>query len=72
VVERSSMRYYLAIEATVDALSIAPEQRLDTRLQRWYAGISRYPQLREQVGADEYLEMKRREARVSTAAASAR
>jgi hypothetical protein len=62
VVERSSMRYYLAIEATIDALAMPPAQRLDTRLRRWYAGITRYPQLREQVGADEYVEMKRREA----------
>jgi hypothetical protein len=67
VVERSSMRYYLAIEATIDALAIPPAQRLDARLRRWYAGITRYPQLREQVGADEYVEMKRREASVALA-----
>jgi hypothetical protein len=62
VVERSAMRYHLAIEATVDALAIPPAQRLDARLRDWYAAISRYPQLREQVAADEYVEMKRREA----------
>ena len=62
VVERSAMRYYLAIEATSDALSVPAEQRLDARLRHWYAAITRYPQLREQVGPDEYVEMKRREA----------
>jgi hypothetical protein len=67
VVERSSMRYYLAIEATIDALAMPPAQRLDARLRRWYAGITRYPQLREQVGADEYVEMKRREASAALA-----
>jgi hypothetical protein len=67
VVERSSMRYYLAIEATIDALAMPAAQRLDARLRRWYAGITRYPQLREQVGADEYVEMKRREASVALA-----
>jgi len=62
VVERSAMRYYLAIEASVEALSIPATQRLDARLRSWYAAITSYPQLREQVGADEYVEMKRREA----------
>jgi hypothetical protein len=70
VVERSSMRYYLAIEATGNALAIPVDQRLDARLRHWYAGITRYPQLREQVAADEYVEMKRHEARLSTAAAT--
>ena len=62
MVERSAMRYYLAIEATADALSLPADQRLDARLRNWYTSITRYPQLREQVGADEYVEMKRREA----------
>lgn len=62
VVERSTMRYYLAIEATVESLSIPAAQRLDARLRSWYSAITRYPQLREQVSADEYVEMKRREA----------
>jgi hypothetical protein len=62
VVERGAMRYYLAIEASVEALGVAPAQRLDVRLRRWYAAITAYPQLREKIGADEYVEMKRREA----------
>lgn len=62
VVERSAMRYFLAAEAYLDSLGEPAEKRLDARLRRWYAAISRYPQLREPVGADEYVEMKRREA----------
>ena len=62
VVERSAMRYYLAIESTVDVLALPAAQRLDARTRRWYAEVTRFPQLREQVGADEYVEMKRREA----------
>jgi hypothetical protein len=57
VVERSAMRYYLAIDASLPA-----GQALDARLTRWYSGIERYPQLRERVGREEYVEMKRREA----------
>lgn len=62
VAERSSMRYYLAIDASLEALAVPPAQRLDARLRRWYTEAARYPQLKEKVGADEYVEMKRREA----------
>ena len=62
VVERSAMRHYLAIEAYLASLAAPPSERLETRLRNWYAAIARYPQLREPVGADEYVEMKRREA----------
>ncbi len=57
VVERSAMRYYLATEAYLQS-----PQDLDARLRHWYAATASYPQLRERVGADEYVEMKRREA----------
>jgi hypothetical protein len=57
VVERSAMRYYLATEAYLQS-----PQDLDARLRHWYAATAGYPQLRERVGADEYVEMKRREA----------
>ena len=65
VAERSAMRYYLAIDASLEALAVPPAQRLDARLRRWYAEAARYPQLKERVGADEYVEMKRREAAAS-------
>jgi hypothetical protein len=56
------MRYYLAIEAYLESLAAPPGERLDRRLRDWYAAITRYPQLHEPVGRDEYVEMKRREA----------
>lgn len=56
VIERNAMRYYLAIEAFIES-----PNELEPRLRKWYAAIERYPQLREEVGADEYVEMKRRE-----------
>ena len=62
VVERNAMRHYLAIEAYLESLAVPPAQRLDSRLRDWYAATARYPQLREAVGRDEYVEMKRREA----------
>ena len=63
VVERSAMRYHLAVEAYLESLSATAERRLEARLRNWYAAISRYPQLHEAVGAEEYVEMKYREAR---------
>lgn len=60
VVERAAMRYYLAIEAFLDSLDAPAGERLESRLRGWYAAISRYPQLREDVGRDEYVQMKSR------------
>ena len=61
VIERAAMRYYLGVEAYVDSLDAPPAQRLEQRLRRWYAAAMRYPQLRETIGPDEYVEMKRKE-----------
>jgi hypothetical protein len=51
------------VEAYLESLGAPAEQRLDARLRNWYEAIARYPQLHEAVGAEEYVEMKRREAR---------
>ena len=56
VIERGAMRYYLAVEAYLES------KDLETRLRHWYSAVTRYPQLREPVTLDEYVEMKRREA----------
>lgn len=61
VVERNTMRYYLAVEAYLGALNEPRGQRLEKRLRDWHAAIERYPQLRE-LELEEYLELKRREA----------
>lgn len=60
VIERSAMRHYLAVEAFLDSLDAPAGERLEARLRGWYAAISRYPQLREEVGRDEYVQMKTR------------
>jgi len=61
--ERTTMRYYLAIEAHLGSLDTPPSERLEARLRAWYAGIERHPrQLREELRRDEYLRLKRAEA----------
>ena len=61
VVERNTMRYYLAIEAFLGALSTPPAQRQERRLQLWHASARRYPQQLQEPASGAYLEMKRRE-----------
>jgi hypothetical protein len=71
VVERNTMRYYLAIEAFLGALSIPTQARLEKRLRDWFAAVSRYPRQLHELERDEYLEMKHREYLRQQAAAPA-
>ena len=77
LVERNTMRYYLAIEAFLGALSVPPQARLEKSLRAWFASIERYPRQLHELQQDEYFDMKRREysrlqaeARVTTSPAS--
>lgn len=61
VVERNVMRYYLAIEAFLDALPEPAASQAEHRLQLWHAGVRRYPLQLQEPELDSYLGMKRRE-----------
>lgn len=61
VVERNTMRYYLAIEAFLGALSAPPQARLEKSLRDWFAAIERYPRQLHELEQSEYLDMKRKE-----------
>jgi len=61
VVERNTMRYYLAIEAFLGSLSAPPQARLEKRLRDWFAATERFPRQLHEMGQDEYLNMKRKE-----------
>jgi hypothetical protein len=62
VVERNTMRYYLAVEAYLGTLDAPAAERVEKRLRAFHAGLERYPlQLRE-LELAEYLEIKRRDA----------
>ena len=61
LIERNTMRYYLAIEAHLGALSVAPAARLEKRLTDWYASVERYPLQLHEIAQEDYLEMKRKE-----------
>ena len=71
VVERNTMRYYLAIESYLGALSTPPQAQLEKRLNDWFAAIERYPRQLHELERSEYLAMKRKEVLRQQAAAQA-
>ncbi len=59
IVERNTMRYYLAIEAYLASLNSPPQQQLNTRLEHWFDATEQFPlQLRE-MDKTSYLAMKK-------------
>ncbi|SAL80608.1 signal peptide protein [Caballeronia arvi] len=63
LVERNTMRYYLAIDAYLQALSSPPGKRLEQRLVTWFDATEKYPRQLHEVDRDAYLTMKRNEYR---------
>ncbi len=61
VVERNTMRYYLAINAYLAALASPPPVQLEKRFQYWYNGTDQYARQLHEVERDDYFEMKRKE-----------
>ena len=61
VVERNTMRYYLAVEAFLGALSEAPGARFERRLREWFTAVERYPRQLHEMDRGAYLDMKRKE-----------
>jgi hypothetical protein len=61
VVERNTMRYYLAIEAFLGALSVPAQAQLEKRLHDWFTASERYPRQLHEMEQKPYLDMKRRE-----------
>ena len=59
VVERNTMRYYLAMEAYLAALSTPPPERQEKRLQSWFTSTEQYARQLHEVDRATYLEMKR-------------
>jgi len=62
VIERNTMRYYIAIEAYLATLSLPPAQQFERRLAGWFAGIERYPLQLHELTLGQYLDLKRAQA----------
>ena len=61
MVERNTMRYYLAIEAYLGALAAPAAGQFDQRLQNWFTATEVYARQLHEVDRESYLDMKRRE-----------
>jgi len=61
VVERNTMRYYLAIDSFLASQSASPSAQLEKRLQAWFTAAEQYPRQLHEVDRPAYLEMKRAE-----------
>lgn len=60
-VERNAMRYYLAIDAFLDALQAPPAQRAERRIQGWFSAVERWPRQLHEMDRATYVAMKRME-----------
>lgn len=61
VMERNTMRYFLAIEAYLNSLSAPPVQQLEKRLNEWYTYSEKYRKQLWEMDRGDYLTMKRAE-----------
>ncbi|MCG5076566.1 hypothetical protein [Paraburkholderia tagetis] len=58
LMERNTMRYYLAIDAYLGALSSPPDKRLEQRLTDWFDASERYPLQLHEMDRQQYMQMK--------------
>jgi len=61
VIERNAMRFYLAVEAYLGALSAPAAEQGEQRLNDWFTAVERYPVQLHELERDAYLQMKRLE-----------
>lgn len=60
-VERNTMRYFLAIDAYLSAVSSAPASQFNKRLQHWFTATERYPRQLREMDRSTYLKLKSNE-----------
>lgn len=61
LVERNTMRYFLAIDAYLAALAVPPGEQLERRMQLWYDSNEQYARQLHEAERGDYMEMKRKE-----------
>ena len=63
LLERNTMRYYLAIDAYLSAYGLPAAEQPEKRIREWYASTERYAHQLHEMDEAEYLDMKRKEMR---------
>ncbi len=61
LLERNTMRYYLAIDAYLSAYALPAADQPEKRIREWYTNTERYAEQLHEMEQSEYLEMKRKE-----------
>lgn len=61
LMERNTMRYYLAIDSFLGATRTASSGRFEKQLQSWFTAAERYPRQLHEMDRRTYVEMKRAE-----------
>ena len=61
LMERNTMRYYLAIDSFLGANRTASSGRFEKQLQSWFSASERYPRQLHEMDRRTYVEMKRAE-----------
>jgi hypothetical protein len=61
VMERNTMRYFLAIEAYLQSLSAPAQGRAEHRFEAWFDATERFARQLHEMSREQYLSMKRRE-----------
>jgi hypothetical protein len=68
LVERNTMRYYLAIDSYLTAYNLPPAEQPERRITTWYDATERYATQLHEMERNEYLDMKRSEIKRQKAA----
>ncbi len=61
IIERNTVRAFLAMQAYLDTLSVEPDRRYEARLQRWFGLTEQFPEQLHEMNRADYLSAKRRE-----------
>jgi hypothetical protein len=62
LVERNAMRYYLGVDAYLNALTAPPAEQLERRMHLWFAATERYARQLHEIDEKTYVDLKRMEA----------
>ncbi|MEP7057729.1 MAG: hypothetical protein ABI809_08160 [Caldimonas sp.] len=63
LIERNTMRYYLAIDSYLGAYALPAAEQPEKRLRTWYGATERYATQLHEMDQNEYMEMKHNEIR---------
>jgi hypothetical protein len=61
IIERNTVRAFMAMQAYLDTMSLDTSHRYEARLQRWFELTEKFPSQLHELSRSDYLSAKRRE-----------